>query len=171
VPLDIAVVMLVPLMSAMASIVARSSMIVKRHGWLFSCDGARPATSMSSRWCSSDTGSGRKGPFVVLRRRTTSRNSIYGLHALIRLARKNGAAESATAGCRRPRVPAYGMTASGTAAGSSSQPALLRLHSSELAAPAASVLVVMYMPWCTQRTRDVSISRVATAVPSRQFAA
>jgi hypothetical protein len=49
VPFDIAVVMLEPLIAAICSITSRSSTIVKRHGWLLSCDGARPATSIRSR--------------------------------------------------------------------------------------------------------------------------
>src|SRR3954471_12468185 len=71
-----AVVMLSPLIWATCSMTDRSSVMTKRHGWLFSWEGARPATSISSRWCSSVTGSGRNGPFVVLRRRTTSRKSM-----------------------------------------------------------------------------------------------
>ena len=95
--------MLAPLMVATCSIVARSSMIRNRHGWLLSCDGARPATSMSSRWCSGVTASGRNGPLVVLRRRTTSRNSTYDLsfrvvHARASAPAKNGAALAASAG-------------------------------------------------------------------------
>src|SRR5690349_1438003 len=67
--------MLSPLILATSSICARSSTSTNRHGWLLKWDGAIPATSTSRRWCSDLTGSGKKGPFVVLRRRTTSRKS------------------------------------------------------------------------------------------------
>lgn len=73
-----------PLISATRSIVSRSSTSTKRHGWLLSCDGARPASSMSSRWCSSDTGSGRNGPFVVRRRRMASNSSTAHLSDRLR---------------------------------------------------------------------------------------
>jgi hypothetical protein len=67
--------MLSPLILATSSMVSRLSTSTKRHGWLLKCEGAIAATSTSRRWCSSLTGSGKKGPFVVLRLFRTSRKS------------------------------------------------------------------------------------------------
>src|SRR5918994_4570631 len=67
--------MLSPLILAISSIVSRSSTRTKRQGWLLKWEGAIAATSTSRRWCSGLTGSGRKGPFVVLRPLRTSRKS------------------------------------------------------------------------------------------------
>src|ERR671920_343286 len=71
--------MLSPLILATSSIVSRSSTSTKRQGWLLKWDGAIAATSTSRRWCSVFTGSGRKGPFVVLRLLRTSRKSNLSL--------------------------------------------------------------------------------------------
>src|SRR5215203_3117345 len=71
--------MLSPLTLATSSIVSRSSTSTKRQGWLLKWDGAIAATSTSRRWCSGFTGSGRKGPFVVLRLLRTSRKSNLSL--------------------------------------------------------------------------------------------
>jgi hypothetical protein len=75
--------MLSPLILATSSTVSRSSVSTKRQGWLLKWEGAMAATSTSSRWCSGFTGSGRKGPFVVLRLLRTSRKSksaSYNIH-------------------------------------------------------------------------------------------
>ena len=75
--------MLSPLILATSSMVSRSSVSTKRQGWLLKWDGAIAATSTSRRWCSGVTGSGRKGPFVVLRLLRTSRKSksaSYSIH-------------------------------------------------------------------------------------------
>jgi hypothetical protein len=79
VPFDMASVMLSPEMRAISSIVSLFSITTKRQGWLLSCEGARPAASRRMRWCSSETGSGRKAPFVVLRRRMASSSSMRSL--------------------------------------------------------------------------------------------
>src|SRR5918995_6658298 len=71
--------MLSPLILATSSIVSRSSTSTKRQGWLLKWEGAIAATSMSRRWCSGFTASGRKGPFVVLRLLRTSRKSNLSL--------------------------------------------------------------------------------------------
>src|ERR671920_227153 len=71
--------MLSPLILATSSIVSRSSTSTKRQGWLLKWEGAIAATSTSRRWCSGLTGSGRKGPFVVLRLLRTSRKSNLSL--------------------------------------------------------------------------------------------
>src|SRR5829696_1718452 len=71
--------MLSPLILATSSIVSRSSTSTKRQGWLLKWEGAIAATSTSRRWCSGFTGSGRKGPFVVLRLLRTSRKSTLSL--------------------------------------------------------------------------------------------
>src|SRR5215218_3411746 len=71
--------MLSPLILATSSIVFRSSTSTKRQGWLLKWEGAIAATSTSVRWCSDLTGSGRKGPFVVLRLLRTSRKSNLSL--------------------------------------------------------------------------------------------
>src|SRR5690606_27475402 len=77
VPLDIVSVMLSPEMRAISSIVWRFSITTNRQGWLFSWEGARPATSRRSLWCPAETGSGRNAPFVVLRRRMASSRSMW----------------------------------------------------------------------------------------------
>src|SRR3712207_2013234 len=68
--------MLSPLIRAISSILSRSSTRTKRQGWLLKCEGAIAAASTRRRWCSLLTGSGRKGPLVVLRSLRTSKNSI-----------------------------------------------------------------------------------------------
>src|SRR5918997_1393503 len=69
--------MLSPLIFAISSIFSRSSMRTRRQGWLLKCEGAMAATSTRRCWCSLLTGSGRKGPLVVLRLFRASRNSTY----------------------------------------------------------------------------------------------
>jgi hypothetical protein len=68
--------MLSPLIRAISSIFSRSSTSTKRQGWLLKCEGAIAAASTRRCWCSLLTGSGRKGPLVVLRLRTASKNSM-----------------------------------------------------------------------------------------------
>jgi hypothetical protein len=75
--------MLSPLILAISSMVSRLSVSTKRQGWLLKWEGAMEATSTSRRWCSGVTGSGRKGPFVVLRLLRTSRkfkSASYNIH-------------------------------------------------------------------------------------------
>jgi hypothetical protein len=49
---------------------------MKRQGWELKWLGARLAASISKCWCSLETGFSKKGPLVVLRFRSTSKNSI-----------------------------------------------------------------------------------------------
>src|SRR5215210_6814456 len=71
--------MLSRLILSTSFMVLRSSTSTKRQGWLLKWEGAIAATSTSVRWCSGLTGSGRKGPFEVLRLLRTSRKSILSL--------------------------------------------------------------------------------------------
>src|ERR671910_613566 len=71
--------MLSRLILATSSMDSRLSTRTKRQGWLLKWEGAIAATSTRRRWCSGVTGSGRKGPFVVLRLLRTSRKSTLSL--------------------------------------------------------------------------------------------
>jgi hypothetical protein len=55
----------------------------------------------------------------------------------------NGAIDTASAGCRHPRVPAYGIAASGTRAGATTAPARPRsaMSAAVVATADAAVLV------------------------------
>src|ERR687894_1049228 len=94
--------MLSPLIRAISSILSRSSTRTKRQGWLLKCEGAIAATSTRRRWCSLLTGSGRNGPFVVLRLLRTCRKSKVSL--LKRPHETGGVEDQGGAGERRVAV-------------------------------------------------------------------
>jgi hypothetical protein len=55
----------------------------------------------------------------------------------------NGAIEAASAGCRQPRVPAYGIAASGMRAGATTAPARPRSAMSATVAAVVDAAVLM----------------------------
>src|SRR6478609_8560605 len=98
--------MLSPEMREICAIVSGFSITTNRHGWLFSCEGARPAASSRMRWCSSLTGSGRNPPLVVLRRRMASSSSMGSLPVGGRHARAHDARDDEGGGGQRDeRMP------------------------------------------------------------------
>jgi hypothetical protein len=105
----------------------------------------------------------------------SSANHIKKLHAylqaLIKLIRKNGAADSAVCTCFFERALARGITASGTAAGSNRSPARLRLHKRELPATTLVVTVAMYSAWWIHRNFPVCTTPAATLAPKAQLTA
>src|SRR5919107_2197010 len=94
-----------PPMRAISPMIPSSSTRTNRQGCVVKCDGAIVAAPMGNRWCCALTSVGRKGPFVVLRRRRASKNFKMPPKACLRAgSRRSGYRPTVRRGRARKRL-------------------------------------------------------------------